>query len=263
MIPTTYVVPLDGSPFAERAVPVAAALAERVGGGLLLVSATVHGPLEPKTYLEGVSSRITNVPVETIAHLDHVPSEAILDVTSESDDRVVCMTSHGGGRLRWSMLGSTAEEVVRRAERPLVLVGRHCRPDFLAGGAHMLVCVDDVHSSARVAPVAREWAEQFGLEVDAAVVVHPRDVENLEHPELVLDPIVELFGGPDRVHAHMLSGAYAAGALADLADELPSGMVAMSCHGRVGLARVALGSVTMALLQLVSCPLLVTSCGAQ
>jgi len=39
MRPKTLVVPLDGSEFAERALPIATTLAERLDAGLLLVSA--------------------------------------------------------------------------------------------------------------------------------------------------------------------------------------------------------------------------------
>jgi nucleotide-binding universal stress UspA family protein len=42
MAPKTFVVPLDGSEFAERALPVAETLAERLGGSLLLVSAQLY-----------------------------------------------------------------------------------------------------------------------------------------------------------------------------------------------------------------------------
>ncbi|HUI47391.1 MAG TPA: universal stress protein [Acidimicrobiia bacterium] len=262
MFPRTYVVPLDGSSFAERALPVAAAIAARVDGGLALVTASLRGPLEPRPYLAEVAARYPNLPVETHVHVDLLPADAILEVVGESDDRVVCMTSHGRGRLRWSMLGSTAEEVVRRSDRPVVLVGRHCGDDFLTAGSHLLACADGSEASERIAPVAQEWAEQLQLPLDAAMVVHPRDVESAEHPEPILDGMTARFGGPDRVHAHVLTSSYAAGELADFAGELPAGLIAMSCHARSGLVRVALGSVTMAVLQLAQSPVLVVRCGA-
>jgi nucleotide-binding universal stress UspA family protein len=258
MIPKTYVVPLDGSPFAERAVPIAGAIAERVGGHLLLVTAPFKGTLEPHEYLAEVVERFPGVPIETTATDEYLPTSAIANVVGESDDRIVCMTSHGRGRLRWSMLGSTAEEVIRRSDRPILLVGRHCREDFLTPNAHMLACVDGSEKSERIAPIAREWAEQLGLSVDAAVVVHPRDVESAEHPENVIDPILRNFGGHEHVRAHLLTSSYVAGTLADFADDLPTGIIAMSSHGHRGLVRATLGSVTMAVLNLATCPLLVT-----
>ncbi len=258
MIPNTYVVPLDGSPFAERAIPVASALAERVGGRLLLVSAPHNGPLGPRDYLAEVAARYTAVPVDTISNVADLPADAIATVVGESDDRIVCMTSHGRGGLRWSMLGSTAEEVVRRSERPVLLVGRHCRDDFLARGTHMLAAIDTAENATGLAPIALEWAARLGLQLDAAVVVHPLDVESHERPEPLLDPIVEEFGGAGTVRASLLSSTYIAGALVDHADALPAALIAMNTEGRTGLARVALGSVTMGVLHLATCPVLVT-----
>jgi nucleotide-binding universal stress UspA family protein len=258
MIPKTYVVPLDGSPFAERAVPVAAALAERTGGRVLLLSAPHHGPLDPKAYLAELAARDTAVPVDTISNVAHLPADAIATVVGESDDNIVCMTSHGRGGLRWSVLGSVAEEVVRRTDRPVLLVGRHCRDDFLVRGTHMLAAIDTAAHATHLAPIAKEWAEQLGLQMDAAIVVHPLDVESHERPEPLLDPIVEEFGGAGDVRATMLSSAYVAGAIADYAGDLPAALVAMNTTGRTGLARIALGSVTMGVLHLSECPLLVT-----
>ena len=258
MIPQTFVVPLDGSPFAEKAVPVACAIAQRVGGRLLLVSASYRGPIDPGWYLDEVAVRFAEVPIDTISNVEHLPADAIATIVEESDDRIICMTSHGRGGVRWSMLGSIAEEVIRRADRPMLLVGRRCREDFLTRGDHILACVDRSESSDRVAPVVLEWAERLELKIDAAVVIRPRDVENADDAEMLLHPIVDHFGGPDRVTATVLTNANVAGALADFADDLPAAMIAMNCYGRTGLARITLGSVTMAVLHLAACPLLVT-----
>ncbi len=260
VIPKTLVVPLDGSPAAERSVAVAATIARRVGGGLLLVSATPDGPHEPEQYLAAIAARCSDVPIETLVRPDVLPVDAIMKTVGESVDRVACMTSHGRGRLRWSVLGSTTEEVIRRSDRPTLVVGRHCRDDFMTPQARMLTCVDGTEVSECIAPVALEWAERLGLETDAAVVISPLDVESIEHPETLLGPVVEHFGGPERVHAHLLRNAYVAAALADFGAELPAAMIAMSSHGRTGVSRVALGSVTMAVLNLAACPLLVTHC---
>ena len=244
-MPRTFIVPLDGSPFAERALPVACTLAERVDGGVLLVSAPYKGVLRPHEYLDEVAARCT-VPVETGATESYLPADAIAGVVEEDEDRIVCMTSHGRGGLRWSVMGSTAEEVIRRSDRPVVLVGRHCRDDFLSCGSYMLAAVDGTECSEHLAPMK------------GAIVVHPLDVETVEHPEALLDPIVEQLGGPEHASVDMLRSLYDAGAIADLATDLPAAMIAMECQGITGLARVVLGSVTMGVLNLAPCPLLVT-----
>ena len=254
----TFVIPLDGSRFAEQAVPVARVMADRFGGGLLLVSVVERGPLQPDAYLAEVAARYSHPQIETRVVADRYPADAIATVVGESDDRIVCMTSHGRGGLRWGIVGSVAEEVVRHADRPTLLVGRNCRVDSLTGSDHMLVCVDGSDAAARIAPVANDWAERLKLDVHAAVVVHPLEVESAEHPEALMGGITEQFGGPDHVTATMLTSQYPAGALADYAKDLPAAVIAMRSHGRTGLSRIALGSTTMAVLHQAPCPVLVT-----
>ena len=261
MTSPTFVVPLDGSPYSERALPVATALAQRAGGSLLLVSAEDHGPLRPAEYLAQIAASPRAVPVETvcIAETDTYPAEAIVKVVHESDNRVVCMTSHGRGGLRWGILGSVAEEVMRRAERPTFLIGRHCQEDFLTNARYLLACSDGSESSAALAPTVIDWAERLGLDLHVATVVHPLDIESAEHSDVLLDPIVAQFGGPDRVAATMLTSSYPEGALADYAGDLRAAVIAMNSHCRTGLARFALGSTTMGLVHQAACPVLVTS----
>ena len=90
------------------------------------------------------------------------------------------------------------------------------------------------------------------------VVVHPLDVESAEHPVDLLAPVAGHFGLDDPTLVTMIRSNYPAGAIADFASDLPAALVAMKCHARTGLARFALGSVTMGTLQLASCPVLVT-----
>jgi nucleotide-binding universal stress UspA family protein len=256
MNPKTIVVPLDGSEFAERALPVADKLAERIGGGLMLVSAQYYGPIEPRQYLDEQAA-LRRSPVEVIATKDTYAAEIITETVEGSDDRVVCMTTHGRGRLRWAALGSVAENVIRRTTHPMFLVGRNCRPNFLDRSSHLLACVDGREGAAQLAPEVNAWSELLGLSRYAAVVMHPLDVASAEHQHQLLDPIAAEFGGSTRVDIAMLRSRYVAGALADFADELPAAVIAMNSHARGGLARFALGSVTMGVLHLAPCPLLV------
>ena len=257
MTSPTFVVPLDGSAYSERALPIATALAQRTGGGLLLVSVQDHGALHPAEYLEEMGSYPRPVPVATIGNSETYPADAIVKIAREVDDCFVCMTSHGRGGLRWGLLGSVAEEVVRRTRRPTILMGRHCREDFLTDARYLLAGVDGTETSAQLAPIVVDWAKRLGLEMRAAIVVHPLDVESAEHSEAVLDPIVEQFGGPDRITVTMLTSRYPEGALADYAGDIGAAIVAMNGHCRAGLARFALGSTTMGLVHQAPCPVLV------
>ena len=115
----TIIVPLDGSEYSERALPVATTLADRAGADLLLVTAAIGGPLHIRNYLNEKAEdlRSGRCRVEVL-RTPHGPVEALVQAVEETDDPVICMTTHGRGRLRWAAVGSVAEEVLRRVDDP-------------------------------------------------------------------------------------------------------------------------------------------------
>ena len=106
------------------------------------MSAQYFGPLDPSDYLDEVASRYPRLPIELVATNEHYAAEEIVEAMKGDDDRIVCMTTHGRGRLRWAVLGSVAEDVVQHADRP----GAPRRPALPAGLSfgflHLLACVD-------------------------------------------------------------------------------------------------------------------------
>ena len=137
----TFVVPLDGSEFAERALPVADKLAERIGGNLLLVSAQYYGPVEPRAYLDE-QAVLRRSPVEVIATKDAYAAEIISETVEGTDDRVVCMTTHGRGRLRWAALGQLAGKS-KRSTHSAVYHAPRCHP----------ICTSQGQTSSRGASI--------------------------------------------------------------------------------------------------------------
>jgi nucleotide-binding universal stress UspA family protein len=142
----TLLVPLDGSPFAEHALPVALAIARRGHAEIRLVSvvtplaeAYVEGmyfstadleqqlATQQQTYLEAVRGRLRQrgeVAVKTQAlhgdvavTLNHLIDQGGIDL--------VVMATHGRGAFRRFWLGSVADEMIRHVTVPLLLV----RPD--------------------------------------------------------------------------------------------------------------------------------------
>jgi len=121
----------------------------------------------------------------------------------------------------------------------------------------MLVCVDGMSVAEPVNPVAVQWAKALNLGVQVTVVVHPLDLDVGGFPHDVVDAIVARFaaaGIPATPVA--LPGSYIAGAIADHVGDSPVALVAMNTHARGGMARLALGSVAMATVGLVECPVL-------
>jgi len=145
------VVPLDGSQFAEEALPAAAGLAEALGGELVLLRAVNAGSanvaidtaglgyvLSPGPIVsELAESEVKRLTEEAEEYLSQVaPStsrfrtevrtgsavEAIVEATREHDASMVVMTTHGRTGLGRVLLGSVADGVLRQGEIPLLLV---------------------------------------------------------------------------------------------------------------------------------------------
>ena len=63
------------------------------------------------------------------------------------------------------------------------------------------------------------------------------------------------------VHKTILHGSHVAGAIADAATGSEVDLIAMSSHAARGIDRLALGTVTMNVVSMASCPVLVSHMG--
>ncbi len=137
-------VPLDGSSRAERALPVAALLAQASQGSVVLIrvvhTATEYWPAldmhsglvesiieanleEAKTYLTHVaaSSFFKDLPVEVIVRFGPVASAILEEVSSQAIDLVV-ICSHGSTGMMHAIMGSVAERVSQHASVPVFVL---------------------------------------------------------------------------------------------------------------------------------------------
>jgi nucleotide-binding universal stress UspA family protein len=121
----TVVVPLDGSELSERAITYGSAIAERTGAPLLLVHICRAGADEPemvesRNYLRQVAARL---PGRVQFESDRGRAgESIISLAHEVSEPIIVMSTHGRGGIRRWMTGSVADEVVRGAGVPVVLV---------------------------------------------------------------------------------------------------------------------------------------------
>ena len=136
-------VPLDGSEFAERAIPLALSIAERTDGNVQLVSAVPtlpplvpsaesEGPvkgwfeeerLRASEYLEELQERLKGT-TQVQVHVRVVsgdPVQALEERVRKTDADAIVMTTHGKGLVERVWLGSVADGLVRRAPCPILL----------------------------------------------------------------------------------------------------------------------------------------------
>lgn len=259
MTPKTLVVPLDGSELAERAVHVAAPLVDRLGAEVVLLSTTYGDPRARHDYLEHVATLADGRDFDKIVAADIEPADLIARALGELPEPMVCMTTHGRGRLRWAVAGSVAEQVIRSATEPLLLVGPRGEETWSRSARRVVVCVDGSDAGRVATRHACEWAKALDLEVHLVFATHPLDVEGTEHPSQVFGPSEEIVReeGLEVHRAQLFRSSFVGGALADFAEEPPATLMVMAAHHHSGLARAVLGSTTMSVLNVSSCPVLV------
>ena len=147
-------VPLDGSTRAEQAIPLAAHLAWASGGTVILVAvldvvansvATLaaastetfdHQCDDVDAYLAGMSARedLAGVPTEREV-AKGVVAETLLTVALARGADLIVLSSHGRtGLSRWA-LGSVAEQLVRQASMPVLMLREPIPVALTSGGA--------------------------------------------------------------------------------------------------------------------------------
>ncbi|MFW6192478.1 MAG: universal stress protein [Gemmatimonadota bacterium] len=186
------------------------------------------------------------------------------DVNARAD--LVVMSTHGRGAFSRFWLGSVADGLIRSAETPVLLI----RPDEDRAEAapepsveSILVTLDGSRLSEQILGPAGEFARLFGARLRLLQVIPPVMAPGFAYPDLpvgldaasVEDLKASAAAGLKRVagkleaeghevEADVLVDPRPAAAILDACQETGPSLVAMATHGRGGLRRVVLGSVT-------------------
>jgi nucleotide-binding universal stress UspA family protein len=288
----TILVPLDGSPLSERALPEAVALAERSGARLLLLRVAVADFVtrtDPRSgepylvdlaadYLRDVAGRVAAqsaaVAIETVEARGE-PGPEIGRVAREREADLIVMATHGRSGLgRW-LYGSVADHVLRHAPAPVLLVSALCGPaPARAAGApgRVLVPLDGSPLAETALAPAAALADAFDARLLLLLVVEPpspgRAPYGAGYVAAAYDPATALQEARGylegvacdlRRRGHRADVAAAEGpaaaTIAAAARERRVARIVMATHGRSGLGRMVLGSVATAVLHLADVPL--------
>ncbi len=289
-------VPLDGSPLAERALPYAEALARKTGAPLALVRAVPFlarpatdepyptlaeardaAAREARDYLDGVAARLTarGVAAETaVPYADE--AEGIIEEARRRGADPIVMATHGRGGLgRW-VYGSVAEAVLARTPVPLLLV-RAWAPEgaaALAGDRPLLLAPLDGSPFAEAAlPVAEGLADRLGGDLlllravlrpgpdfgpgwFAAPLLRDEPAADEGAARDYLRRVAEGFARRGRTVQTELRAGAPAEVIAAIGRERGAALAVMATRGYTGAERALLGSVADATLRHGSLPLL-------
>jgi nucleotide-binding universal stress UspA family protein len=196
-------------------------------------------------------------------------AEGLLAYATEHDIRLLVLGTHGRRGLRRLVLGSVAEEVVRRADAPVLTVGPGADVHSLSGGT-LVVPVDFSSAQDTLLAHAREWALAHDMDVVLAHAVEVKGVPDVyglrsdpPAPDALADRARTALRDPadalrERgldVRVEVRTGP-AAPEVLDAAEALGADLLAIATHGRSGLDRVLMGSVAERVLRQAPCPVL-------
>ena len=273
-------VPLDGSEFSESVLQTGIDLARRWGARLEVV--TVHETVPAldhdlwetasrewsERYIEEVADRIKEEAGFTVPGtlLTGSPAEAIQHHVVARGVDLIVMATHGRGPMSRFWLGSTADGLVRHSTVPILLL----RPDeetpdqgSIFAPERVVVPLDGSTEGEAILSHAVDLVGDEGTDFDLLrVYPYPRDLASgyLPHTvqlnanvfeegrkaaeEYVMTEASKLVDRGLAAKGHVVTEGDPASGILHFADESGADLIAMSTHGRGGVSRLVLGSVT-------------------
>jgi len=286
---------LDGSKFSEAALPWALEASRRLGVGLDVIS--VAEPIPTLEYAEWnlEAERWTSEYVDRIiedcgdeaggeltgAGLTGSPLDRILQRAEARDASLIVAATHGRGPLARSWLGSVADGLLRTAATPVLLV----RPQEVGDSidapepavSHILVPIDGSADSEAALAEARRWTRAFDATLHLVqVVTYPNEIASPYLPQTVAlnrevvedstrqarahldDLATKLRGEGVDVETHVPEDVRGAAGIVHVATRVGADLLVMATHGRGGIRRALLGSVTDKVVRSTDIPVIVT-----
>lgn len=186
-------------------------------------------------------------------------ADEVLEACGDVD--IVLIATHGRtGVARW-WLGSVADQVIRRAGCPVLVIGPNVSQELSPAVKRILLPLDGSLEAEEALPVATWIAGLTGAELDV--------VRSLSLTTVAYDPGMGVYSADlinsmeEAVRSYLaeintrLQGKNATttmrlGSPSEMLyqhlEERPAGLIVMTSHGRSGVERAALGSVTDRLL---------------
>ncbi len=280
MTTNTILVPLDGSPASNAALPLARTLARATDASITLMRVISHE--DPTTTGDATTNlgriadelRGSGLSVDCVVNHGRVADEILTEVRTRGATLVV-MRTHARAGVERVFLGSVADQVLARCPVPVVLM----RPgERRITGIHaLLVPVDGSPGGTLALGTAAALARATGATITLVQVTVPIAMQTTVVYEFggmgYYDPEwdeASLAGAETYVaglvthlredgltaHGQALSAPNAAQGIVDAAEKNAADLIVMSTRALTGPARTLLGSVANMVVRSAHCPVL-------
>jgi nucleotide-binding universal stress UspA family protein len=269
----TILVPLDGSPLAERAVAVAGEVGRRNAavvhlvlahegiGWILAMGQPVPMPrrmdadleLEHSAYLQSIAARLAReTGVATHWSVMHGPAANAIDrYIRDHDIDLVVMTTHGRGGLARAWLGSTTDGLLRLTNVPLLLLRGSVQAP-VTGFDRVLAALDGSTTAERALATAAQLRSDGVctlLYVVAPRMVYPSHyIPDVEEQQANARTYLGCVGdrvrqGWKEIETRVVTSEEVAETVLSQAREVRANLLVLGTHARTPLMRAMVGSV--------------------
>jgi nucleotide-binding universal stress UspA family protein len=292
---TRMVIPLDGSQVAEQVLPYARFLAKKLAIPVHLlqvidpdavallanpekgryIDTIVHDITESsRAYLKTIAQSIPGASVQYQIEKGK-PEDILIEQAAADKDSLIIMATHGRSGIRRWLLGSVADKVLHGATNHVLLI-RAIEQGKSAGESVLktvVVPLDGSPLAEQVLPHVADLAKRLGLQI---ILTRAYALPSAAAPDAYGTYTEELINQLETETREYLAGkveglkekglknittvpdfGYGAEEIIKLARQTPDNFIAMCSHGRSGIRRWVLGSVTERVVQHSGDPVLI------
>jgi nucleotide-binding universal stress UspA family protein len=257
----------DGSKYSEDAEREAVNLANACGSKLYALSVIETNPelqalapgivekmeKERRKHLEGIKSKASSMGVdcEIIVHEGEEPYQYIVDEAAKNKVGMIIMSRYGRTGLGRAMMGSVTARVIGHTLCRIMIIPKDAKLTY----EKILIATDGSMHSEFAAQEAIDIAKRSGSTLIALSVA--RKDENLQVAKECVD-IVRKCAEKDgiKVEALIRTGVPHE-VIVNIAAQEDVGLIVVGSHGKTGITKLFMGSVTERVIGHAKCPVLV------
>lgn len=256
---------LDGSPLAEKILPLAQEIASREGAKVILLRVVADSKelLTEESYIRQRAG-LFHVPFRFLIATD--PAAAIIEELEKNPRATVALTTHGRTAWKEALLGSVALKVIRGARRPVLLY--RPRSESSAPSAKittLVVTLDGSQFSEKILPAAIEMAKSLNsrimlvhaLPTESAQVVRALPLGDVLESSYLQGKAAEIKKKYEIEPSWDVLHGEAGDAICRYVNDMQDTALAMTSHARSGLERVVFGSVAATCIRHAGVPILI------
>lgn len=268
---TNVLVATDGSEFSASATGLAIEVAKHCGARLTVMTMVLFGEdlemvgthamrasqdKEAQARLDKVSAQAVaaGVDCDTLIRYGEDPAQEIVDTADELDVDLIVMGRRGKRGLARMMVGDATAKVVGNAGCPVLIAPRGAR---MWNGRIVLATDGSAHSEAAAAS-AIAFAERAGLPLTVmSATTASHSAERRAQAQAAVDKVAGLANSNGVVGEALVAEGRPDEIVVATAQQKGADLIVVGSHGRTGIAKILLGSISERIIGAAPCPVLV------